>query len=379
MMEQICILFYKSKEIVFVQGSNIDKLQRMRKEDFLDICPEILVKLPKDQQVVIVFEEDIEMYESLYIISFLENNGYKFNIYEKHQCILFSYINNLWESTKQEICPIYDEKVFLIMDLKAEDINISFVKVSNDPEDLAVELINQGREQVLVGGVGIEEYLEKSGDKDSYEDMAEHYVNLEIKDAIERYYIRNIDILENVYIDMIILCGTFWNYHFIMKYIKSKFDLENTVAMPKDKEDQEVLKGGLIREKIRQKLIRMPFNKEGVHYFGNTLSIVQMYGDRPLGNRTIILENNDILPKEFRCRVKIDKTLKYPLIFNIEVDNIQKSPITECIKMDFPFVYRYDELIIQGVAKKQDAILVDYSLEHSKSNSVASGRLLIDK
>ena len=31
--------------------------------------------------------------------------------------------------------------------------------------------------------------------------------------------------------------------------------------MPKDKEDREVLKGGLISEKIRQGLIRMPFNK----------------------------------------------------------------------------------------------------------------------
>ena len=107
-------------------------MQRIREVDFLDICQEILDKLPKDQQIVIVFDEDIEMYESLYIISFLKNKGYKLNTYDKYQCILFSYINSLWGSTKKEICPIWDEKIFLIMDLETNDINISFLKVSNN-------------------------------------------------------------------------------------------------------------------------------------------------------------------------------------------------------------------------------------------------------
>ncbi|NMB27439.1 MAG: hypothetical protein GX987_05250 [Tissierellia bacterium] len=378
-MEQIYTLFYKSKEIVFSQGSSIDKLQRIREVDFLDICQEILDKLPKDQQIVIVFDEDIEMYESLYIISFLKNKGYKLNTYDKYQCILFSYINSLWGSTKKEICPIWDEKIFLIMDLETNDINISFLKVSNNPENLVVEQLTQGREYVLVGEIGIKEYLETSRTNDIYEDLAEHYVNLEIKDAIERHYIKNIEMLEDIYIDMIILCGDFWEYPFLMQYIKSKFNLENTEIMPKDKEDREVLKGGLISEKIRQGLIRMPFNKEGIQYFGNTLSIVQMYGDRPLDNRTIILENNDILPREFSSRVKVEKALEYPLVFKLEADNMQNPPKTVCIKIDFPFVYKYDEIIIRGVAKKQEIIWVDYSLEHPKSNSIISGRLLIDK
>ena len=167
------------------------------------------------------------------------------------------------------------------MDLETNDINISFLKVSNNPENLVVEQLTQGREYVLVGEIGIKEYLETSRTNDIYEDLAEHYVNLEIKDAIERHYIKNIEMLEDIYIDMIILCGDFWEYPFLMQYIKSKFNLENTEIMPKDKEDREVLKGGLISEKIRQGLIRMPFNKEVIQYFGNTLSIVQMYGDRP--------------------------------------------------------------------------------------------------
>ena len=64
MMEQIYTLFYKSKEIVFSQGSSIDKLQRIREVDFLDICQEILILESTNS---CVFDEDIEMYESLYI------------------------------------------------------------------------------------------------------------------------------------------------------------------------------------------------------------------------------------------------------------------------------------------------------------------------
>ena len=100
-------------------------------------------------------------------------------------------------------------------------------------------------------------------------------------------------------------------------------------------------------------LIRMPSNKEGIQYFGNTSSIVQMYGDRPLDNRDNYTENNDILPREFSSRVKVEKALEYPLVFKLEKDNMQNPPKTVCIKIDFPFVYKYDEIIIRGWQKSK--------------------------
>ena len=74
-------------------------------------------------------------------------------------------------------------------------------------------------------------------------------------------------------------------------------------------------------------IIRMPFNKE-IQYFGNTLSIVQMYGDRPLDNRTIILEMCDILPREFILGSRL-KGLEYPLVFKLaDNKNNQKQYVS---------------------------------------------------
>ncbi len=375
-MEVVIVIYYKEDRIL-LKGNNYYKemsTDTLYEDSSINALESILLKYAK---INIIFDENIEVYIRLYFLNKLENLGCSVKVLEKHICLIQDYFNKLWVADGKEICSIGDKLHFLVLDMTLDNLCIAFLKIENSIEKLCVTMENQYKQQIKIGEYSIKDYLNINKNKEFYKD-AQQYVNLEIKDAVEKGYIERLDKLGAALIDKVVLCGEIANYKFIGQFIEENYFLEPEDIIIFCEEDNRIFEGAHISDAIDKELIRMPFIKKDIEYLNRRIMLYQVQKNRLNEEKILLLDKGFILPLKHIEDIAIRSFRKRPIIFKIEIENSNGEIITENIEMGFQFIYSGDEINIRAETMRTENIIFNIIIEHKKSGYVAGHKIILE-
>lgn len=330
------------------------------------------------RNIDIVFDESMEIYSRLNILSKLEDVGCNVDVLNKHMCIIKTYLNHLWELDNKEICDIDDERMILFIDLLDKDICISFIKVRNLISRLDIDIITQNKGTIIIDKKGIDKYLKESETSDFYAD-AKQYVNLEIRDFVEECYVRDIHMLKDTTnISTIVLLGDLANHGFVKEYFNNEFRIadENTVMIVDEKD--MVFEGVKLSSGIDNRTIKMPFIKDDIRYLSRCVSFFQVPFNEALEDNRIILNKSNMIPAKSMIKTMVSSNMGTSVIYRLGItDEDTNNQKGIDIEMDFPFIYAGDLVELYVEVKKDTELTLEYEIKHIKSNYSVKDNVII--
>lgn len=274
---------------------------------------ETLIKnINKNKKLYIIYLEKVIYYKNLFLNS-LEKSDIRYEIITKSLLEIKKYIYNYWIKNDEEIIDINKVHLFIILDLKDRDLNISFFKLSNTINKLDIKMV-------------YEDYIYIGDEKD------EQYLFLDIVDEIQKIMRRSH--LRDKSIAKVLLVGKETNYRWFINLFKDSYSEESI-----DVFNYDIAKALEVYLNIEKKDILDPFDKSRIKYFSREIVLKEVVKGIDIERTIQVVNKYERLPINKNIIVSPMGYIGGKNDFSVESDDIIYSR-----KISFPFAYNFDEL-----------------------------------
>lgn len=282
-----------------------------KKYDWYDM--DLLSDIEQKKMVYLVYLEKIEYHKRTFLNN-LEVNNIDYEVVPKGNLLIKKYIYDYWHIRKEEVLDINKIGLYILLDLKNNDLSISIYELINRERKLEVN--NLYEDYVYI--------------KDKTNN--EYYYFLDILSHIQRLMKK--DYIRNKPISKIILIGKELKSESAKSFFEDKYseDLIDTL-------NYDIPHFFSLYLDIQNDRILDPFNKSQLQYFSKDMILNECDNGMAIVRSIKIVNRYERLP--------IDKTIVISPTTSIESKQIFSIEKGSCIykkEISFPFIYNFDEV-----------------------------------